>query len=439
MPHLAGVENSSSGLGAIRDTQGQDIERDRGSFLKRNLKVITIAGLAAAILLVLLIPLLSNWSKASRSVNAERLRFATVQNTAFIRDVAVQGLVVAAISPTVFATNAGIVTLQHEAGDVVAKGDVLASIESPELISQLAQEKAGLARLEAELQRQSIQNRQEALRNQQLTDLARVSLTAAKRELRRAEKSWEHQVISLQDYEKAQDDVEKANLDFNHAEKSAVLKQESLDFELTMLELSRDQQKLIYENNQRRLDAQTLLSPVAGMVGSVSVAQKEAVLANTAVMTVVDLSAFEIEANIPESYADDLALGMQAIVSFSGADYPAHLVSVSPEVKNNNVLGRIRFSDAKPEGLRQNQRISSRIILESKQQALTVKRGGFLNSGGGRFAYVKDGDLLHKRSIRIGSSGIDIVEILGGLKAGDELVISNTEQFKGEDTILISN
>ena len=229
MPKLAGVDKSNSGLGKIRDTQGQDTVRKSQHLLDSNRNRIILAGLCLVALLGVLIPFFTDWSKAGRSVNGDRLRFATVDRGTFIRDVAVQGNVVAAVSPTVFATDSGVVTLMREAGDVVKTGDVLARIESPELTSQIAQEMAGLARLEADLQRQSIQNRQEALGNQQVTDLARVSLTAAKRELRRAEQSWEHQVISLQDYEKAQDDVEKAELDFNHAESAAVLKKESLD------------------------------------------------------------------------------------------------------------------------------------------------------------------------------------------------------------------
>ncbi len=439
MPKLAGVKKHSSDLGKIRDTQGQDTVRKKEHLLGSNRNRLLLGILGVAILLGILIPVFNDWSKASRSVNGERLRFATVDIGAFVRDVAVQGNVVAAVSPTVFATFGGVVTLMRDAGDVVKTADVLARIESPELTSQLAQETAGLAGLAADIERQSIQNRQEALRNQQLTDLAQVALTAAKRELRRAEKSWEHQVISLQDFEKAQDDVEKAELDFNHAEKAAVLKKESLDFELTMLGLGRDRQKLLVDNLQRRLDAQTLRSPVSGMVGKVSVSQREAVLANTAIMTVVDLSAFEIEANIPESYADDLGLGMDVVVTFSGKEYEAHLVSVSPEVQNNTVVGRIRFASGMPEGLRQNQRITSRIILERKDQALTVKRGAFLNSGGGRIAYVRDGNLLRKRTITTGSSGIGVVEILDGLEPGEVITVSSIEQFEGEETILITD
>ena len=56
-------------------------------------------------------------------------------------------------------------------------------------------------------------------------------------------------------------------------------------------------------------------SPVDGVVGTLSVADRSVVAANTALMTVVDLSQLEVELEIPESYADDLGLGMTAEVN----------------------------------------------------------------------------------------------------------------------------
>ena len=109
----------------------------------------------------------------------------------FVREVAVRGRVVAAIKPTVYAPAAGTVTLLVEAGDTVAKGQILARVQSPELASQLNQERATLQRLETELTRQAIEKKQRELTNQQTIDMAAVAIRAAERELRRAQTSWD--------------------------------------------------------------------------------------------------------------------------------------------------------------------------------------------------------------------------------------------------------
>ena len=58
----------------------------------------------------------------------------------------------------------------------------------------------------------------------------------------------------------------------------------------------------------------------------------------------VDLTEFELDVDIPESYADDLAIGMLAEVNLNGQTHQAILVTISPEIENNQVTGRVRFA-----------------------------------------------------------------------------------------------
>ena len=78
--------------------------------------------------------------------------------------------------------------------------------------------------------------------------------------------------------------------------------------------------------------------------------------------------------------------------------------------------------------------------IEERPGVLKLQRGQFLDSGGGRVAYVIDKDgLATRRSIDIGARSLSDVEILAGLKEGDRVVISSIDQFRGADTVLISD
>ena len=72
------------------------------------------------------------------------------------------------------------------------------------------------------------------------------------------------------------------------------------------------------------------------------------------------------------------------------------------------------------------------------EDVLMVERGPFLEQGGGRSAWVMDGDVAAKRPIRTGVSSLGAVEILEGLQAGDRVVVSGTEQFGDAERIRIS-
>jgi HlyD family secretion protein len=110
---------------------------------------------------------------------------------------------------------------------------------------------------------------------------------------------------------------------------------------------------------------------------------------------------------------------------------------VSPEVTGSLVEGRVVFGEELPQGLKQNQRVSTRIILASKENVLKVRRGPYLEAGGGRRIYRVEGDLATLQSIAVGLTSITEVEVLEGLREGDTIVLSDTSRFADAATVLL--
>jgi HlyD family secretion protein len=423
----------------IADTSAQDVAvQVKSKTRQRLLMGAGVAGLIIAAWLVM--PSLQRWAGSSVSVPRDRLRLAEVVRADLVRDVSVQGRVVAAVSPSLYAPAGGTITLLVEAGAEVSEGQSLAMLDSPELQSQLQREQATLESLGVELERQRIESKQKALDNRKNVDLTKVTLVAAERERRRAESGHKIEAISDIDFEKTEDDLETARLAHKHAVEDARLDEERLAFELKTRELGIERQSFLVQDLVRQVDELNMRSPVKGIVGNLMVDQKAAVSRNQVVMAVVDLSAFEIEAQVPESYADDLGLGMSAEVLLGNQKYPASLVSVSPEIIQNQVTTRIRFEGGMPPGLRQNQRLTTRILMEEKNNVLTLQRGQFLDSGGSRIAYVLDDDnVAHRRSIEVGARSLAAVEIVKGLQEGEVVVISSIDQFRSADSVLVTH
>jgi HlyD family secretion protein len=420
----------------IRDTSAQDVLLEKTRRWRWLKWAVPLAILA--LLSLLLGSVLTNWLSAEASVSADRIRTAAVSRGDLIRDLNVQGRVVAAVSPTLYSPATGTVTLQAQPGDVVTIGQVLASIDSPEVRSEFLQELSSLDQLTAELEREKIQARKAQVKSQQTIDLAKVELTAADREMRRAEESFKTSSISEIDFERARDELARAKVKHNHAVQDAQLEGESLEFETTTRELAVGRQQLVADELKRRVDDLSIRSPVNGIVGNVAVDQKALVNENAPLITVVDLSAFEVEIRIPEAYADDLGIGLAGDVQYNGADYRGKLVSLSPEVVNNEVVGRIRFAGDTPPGLRQNQRVTVRVMMDELIDVLKLQRGSFADSGGGRSAFVlTEAGLAERREIRLGARSVAEVEILSGLAAGDRVIISSIAEFEDYDTIQV--
>ncbi len=421
---------------SISDTSGQDIVVD--SSKPKRLKWIA-AAIGALAVIAVLVPMLQRFASAEKTIPLARVSISEVTRGDFVRDVSSQGVVVAAVSPGVFAPTSGVVTLRVSAGDQVEEGQVIATIASPALNNALELELSTLARLDSQLGRRRIENNRAALSAQQVVDIAQVDLTAARREQRRAEASWDKQVISRQDYEEANDNVTRAEIALGHARRGAELEQESLDFELNALHLERDRQALVVADTQRQVDELNLRAPVSGIVGNLAVTQKASISTDALIANIVDLSRLEIELRIPSSYSGSISSGSRVNISYSGQSHTGMLKSVSPEIENNSVTARVTFGDNTPSDLRQNQRVTAQILLEERNDVMKVRRGAFLDSSRGRFVFVVKDGVAERRSITSGSTSVDAVEILSGLEIGEQVIVSSYDDFVDYNTVRLSN
>ncbi|MDE2155299.1 MAG: efflux RND transporter periplasmic adaptor subunit [Xanthomonadaceae bacterium] len=422
----------------IRDTSATDrlveVKPDR-----RRQLILLGSGVIALVLLVWLAPGIGRLFSASGSVSSSRLSFATVERGLFVRDIAAEGKVVAAVSPTLYAASGGAVTLKVHAGDTVKKGQVLATIDSPELTNKLAQEESNADAMEVDYQRAQIDARKQRSALQKAFDNAQIDQQTAQRDLERYQKAFKLGAVPQMDVDRAQDALDKAEITAQHARSDLGMDNASLNFNIQSKKLAHERQLLLVADLKRQVDDLDVRSPVDGQVGQLFVAERATVAKDAQLLSVIDLSALQVEMQVPESFARDLGIGMTGEISGNGHVWKGIVSAISPEVVNGEVAARLRFEGDTPKQLRQNQRLSVRVLLDRRDNVLTVQRGSFVDESGGGYAYVVHDGIATKTPIRVGASSIDKVEILQGLKQGDRIVISGTDNFKGAATVAISN
>lgn len=421
----------------IHDTDSMDQILEKPSGLSRRFKILIAV---VALLLLSLIPLwpaLRRWSSADQAVDLARLRTATVTRGDLERDVAAEGRIVAANHPRLYSPADGTVALAVRSGQAVRRGQVLATIESPELQSSLAQERSRLQSLESELGRSRLSARQQNATNQQTSELRRVRLEAARRELQRAEKLRAEGLLNEVEHERSKDAVRLAEVELEQSREGSGLQREALDFEVSDRERQVERQRLVVADLERRVGELKVTAPFDGMVATLDVDDRQAVAPNAPLLTVVDLSSYEVEVRIAEAYTDEIGSGTRVEIEYAGRQYPGTLTSVSPEVREGQVEGTVAFAGQAPAGLRQNQRVSVRLVLDRRSNVLKVARGPFLESGGGSKAYVLHDGLATLRPIRVGAASVGEVEILGGLAEGEQILLTDIQQFQGAKTVLV--
>jgi HlyD family secretion protein len=422
----------------IRDTSATDVALTKPAVGRPWRRWITAIAIAAAVIAgggyVV-----SRWLSSESTIDRSRIRIGRVARGTLTRDVVADGRVVAANSPTLYAVAAGTVEFLVRPGDKVVTGQVVARIDSPELQSKLTQELASLAGLEAGVGRAGLDVEHGRANGRKLIAQAEVDVQAARREVEINTKMFERGVIPELELRRSEDALRKAEIGLKHAHVEAGLLGREAGFDLGTRKQSLDRQREIVRDLQRQVAALDIKSPVDGQVGQLAVAQRATVPANAAVLAVVDLGAFELEIKVADSFARDIAMGMAAEIRSGTTTYAGRVRSVSPEVVDGSVATRIEFADKRPEGLRQNQRLGARILIEEKQNVLKVERGPFVEAGGGNVGYVVVDGIAERRTIKLGAIGLDAVEISSGVMEGDDIVVSGTEGFKNAERVRIAN
>ena len=174
----------------------------------------------------------------------------------------------------------------------------------------------------------------------------------------------------------------------------------------------------------------TIRSPVDGVVSSVDKLAGETIPAAIPVISVLPSEEFEIEVDI---YEEDIVkieendLVKIELVAFPGETFEGRVIFIEPTEKLIDGVVyyevSVSFSSA-PEGLKQGMTADITIITETKENVLAVSRDAIQKNGDKTMVEIMDNGKLKEKEIQIGLEGDnDLVEIVGGLSEGEEVLI----------------
>lgn len=153
------------------------------------------------------------------------------------------------------------------------------------------------------------------------------------------------------------------------------------------------------------------------------------VQAGDALARVADLSSFRVRATISDSYADALHQGDPVKVRINDLDLRGTVASISPSVEKGVVTFYAQLANPHHPALRPNLRADVFVITRAHHDVLRVKNGPFYQGGKEQpvFVLTNDGRVV-RRTVRFGDSNFDFVQVANGLRAGEEIVVSDMKE-----------
>lgn len=181
-------------------------------------------------------------------------------------------------------------------------------------------------------------------------------------------------------------------------------------------------------------------APLDGILTFIATDLGSQVGAGEKVAVVSDLTSFKIIGEIAESYSNRVDIGSRVSVRVGNHAIEGTVTNITPQAKQGLISFVVSLDDPGYEQLRSGQRAELNIAYGYKERVTRLASGNFFKGPGDYRLFVLDGNnTLVKRSVKIGDSNREYVEILSGLVPGDRVVISDMERFDNKNKLKIKD
>ncbi|GAA4392985.1 efflux RND transporter periplasmic adaptor subunit [Hymenobacter koreensis] len=145
---------------------------------------------------------------------------------------------------------------------------------------------------------------------------------------------------------------------------------------------------------------------------------------------IADLSAFRVRGTIADTYADSLHVGDDVVVRLNGTDLRGRVSTISPAVDKGVVTFYVALNENNHAALRPNLRADVFVVTRAHRGVTRVKNGPFYKGGHEQLVFVVADGKATRRTVRFGSSNFDYVQVLQGLKPGEEIVLTDMKNHE---------
>jgi HlyD family secretion protein len=414
---------------------GMDIVRTGQAQKRRRRNVIIAAG--GLVLMALITLGLRQLKPAAPTVERQTVWIDTVQRGSMLRQVRGSGTLVPIDSAVRFISaqvEGRIERIPNLPGVTVTPDTVLMEMSNPEVEQNAAEALAQLKAAQADadnlkatlgtqvLNQQSVvsgamsnsaQADLQAEANKKLAGEGLIPDITLKLSVLRAEELHKEVAIEQDKYKKAQQSADAQNVDNMAA---------------------------LYELRKRQVDALKVMAGMAGVLQEVPVSVGQRVTAGTTLSRVARPDQLKAQLRIPETQAKDVRPGQRASVDTRNGIAQGVVARVAPSVQDGTVMVDVTLEGPLPSGARTDLSVDGTIEIERLENVLYVGRPAYgqAQSKVEMFKLVDEGKEAVRVPVMLGRSSVNTIEIISGLKPGDQVILSDTSAQDGFDRIRLN-
>ncbi|MDR3252271.1 MAG: efflux RND transporter periplasmic adaptor subunit [Tannerella sp.] len=240
------------------------------------------------------------------------------------------------------------------------------------------------------------------------------------------------------------------------------VRQVELSYHVGLLQLNEDEQKYLNEQALteadlkvkelelrifrkglaealRTLEDAQIRSPRKAILTYVNTEVGAQIQQGSRVAIVSELSHFKVEGEIADTYGDRIAVGSRVVVKIGNNKLNGTVSDMTPLSKNGILTFSAQLEEDNHPRLRSGLKADVYVMNAIKEDALRIANASYYTGKGEYELFVVSDDQLLKRKVQLGDSNFEYVEVVSGLRQGDEVVVSDVSSYQEKSKLKLKN
>lgn len=218
----------------------------------------------------------------------------------------------------------------------------------------------------------------------------------------------------------------------NELEKKRIaMTTEAMKTQLAVTQSTLDQRKALVELRRKQVSDLRVRAGMHGVLQQLAVEVGQQVTQGAQLARVSDPTKLKAEVRIAETQLKDIRIGLPATIDTRNGVIPGRVIRVDPAATNGTVVVDVALEGALPQGARPDMSVDGTIELERLPSVLKIQRPAFGQEKSTIKLFKLEADDQHAEAVtvQLGRQSVTEIEIVGGLKVGDKVIVSDTSQL----------
>ncbi|HWZ03803.1 MAG TPA: HlyD family efflux transporter periplasmic adaptor subunit [Mucilaginibacter sp.] len=238
--------------------------------------------------------------------------------------------------------------------------------------------------------------------------------------------------------EQAELNLKVAQLEKKQIENEIKNKQQTMQIEIKEAQLAADVLRSDLNALQHKLDLANIVATRAGVVTYVNKNIGQNIKEGESLARIADLSSFKVQGSISDNAINDVHNGIPVIVLINDTQLKGHVANVSPSIQNSIITFDIQLDERNNAVLRPNMKVDVYLVTATHSHVMMVSNGAAFKGANLQDIFVLNNGIAQKRTVHIGLTNFDNVEIKDGVKPGDVIITSDMSEFKNSKEVVVN-